>query len=147
MTTSQTDTTTLVNHGGVRTITTGTITVTKRIARQLDRINLWTNSAEGFTALARVHTGTTVEKERLKADYRHYPKHMIDPLKHYEVYQGAPYLEVVGYYPDSGTGLLLFQIESVTYDDDEVRIMGEADPGALRRMIRDWADLPLAVLP
>lgn len=139
---------TLTDHGaGIRTITVGAVTITRRIAKQLERCDVWSNGHYSFVALARVHTGTTVVRDRVKKGYRGYAKHLLDSYEHYEPYNAEPTIEVIGYYPEDGE-LVIWQIGPGDMNQDTLAgAVDGTEIDAIRAAVSQWNDLPLAVLP
>lgn len=138
----------LTDHGGIRTIEVGPITITRVIAHQLDRLDIWTNVAQEFNAIARVKTGLTVSRDRIKPEYRHYPKDLLK-MEHYEPYDVVP-LEVIGYYdyPDNND-LSIFQVSDYVdlKRENLDTACDEEEWPAVRAAVAAWKNLPLAVLP
>jgi hypothetical protein len=139
----------LVDHGaGIRTITAGAVTITRRIAKQLDRCDIWSNGVDGFAGLARVHTGTTVVRDRVKKGYRGYAKHLLDSHQHYKPYDAEPVIEVIGYYREDGE-LVIWQIGPGDLKPDTLSesAVDVTEAKAIRCAVSGWEKLPLAVLP
>ena len=138
----------LVDHGaGIRTITVGAVTITRRIAKQLYRCDIWGNGVDGFVGVARVRTGTTVVRDRVKKGYRGYARHLLDSYKHYESYDAEPTIEVIGYYPEDGE-LVIWQIGPGDLKPDELSVAADAtEAEAIRSAVAGWDKLPIAVLP
>lgn len=147
--TISTSTANLIDHGcGIRTVQVGPIQITRTIATQLERLDLWTTGigAEwSFPAIARVKTGTTVARDRIKPEFRHYPKHLLES-SNYESYDATPRVEVIGC--DEGE-LAIFQVAYGDTTAAELELMGYEveEHKVIRDIIASWSTLPLAVLP